>query len=83
MSSQTYLAVLSHRQAEAAPTFYHSFTILDEHLVTVDGLGAIRLNDPDDIDWQVEVFTLMQGSALDPAASRAVLDGLAARFAAR
>ncbi len=32
-----------------APTFYHSFTILDEHLVTADGLGAIRLNDPDDI----------------------------------
>lgn len=66
-----------------APTFYHSFTILDEHLVTADGLGAIRLNDPDDIAWQIEVFTRMQQAALDPEASRAVLDGLAARFAAR
>jgi hypothetical protein len=66
-----------------APTFYHSFTIHDEHLVTADGLGAIRLSDPDDIAWQIEVFTRMQQAALDPAASRAVLDGLAARFAAR
>ncbi|MGH3932931.1 MAG: helix-turn-helix domain-containing protein [Pseudonocardiaceae bacterium] len=66
-----------------APTFYHSFTILDEHLVTADGLGAIRLSDPDDIAWQIEVFTRMQQAALDPQASRAVLDGLAARFAAR
>ncbi|MGH3898736.1 MAG: Scr1 family TA system antitoxin-like transcriptional regulator [Pseudonocardiaceae bacterium] len=66
-----------------APTFYHSFTILDEHLVTADGLGAIRLNDPDDIAWQIEVFTRMQQAALDPAASRAVFEGLAARFSAR
>ncbi|MGH3547430.1 MAG: helix-turn-helix domain-containing protein [Pseudonocardiaceae bacterium] len=66
-----------------APTFYHSFTILDEHLVVADGLGGIRLHDPDDIAWQIEVFTRMQQAALDPAASRAVLDGLAARFAAR
>ncbi|MGH3840819.1 MAG: helix-turn-helix domain-containing protein [Pseudonocardiaceae bacterium] len=66
-----------------APTFYHSFTILDEHLVVADSLGAIQLSDPDDIAWQIEVFTRMQQAALDPAASRAVLDGLAARFAAR
>lgn len=44
-----------------------------------DSLGAIQLNDPDDIAWQVEVFTRMQQAALDPAASRAVLEGLAAR----
>ena len=37
----------------------------------------------DDTAWQIEVFTRMQRAALDPAASRAVLDGLAARFAAR
>jgi transcriptional regulator with XRE-family HTH domain len=66
-----------------APTFYHSFTIHDDQLVVADSLGAIRLNDPDDIAWQIEVFTRMQQAALDPAASRAVLDGLAARFAAR
>ncbi|MFY9806475.1 MAG: helix-turn-helix transcriptional regulator [Pseudonocardiaceae bacterium] len=66
-----------------APTFYHSFTILDDQMVIADSLGAIRLNDPDDIAWQIEVFTRMQAAALDPAASRAVLDGLAARFAAR
>ena len=41
------------------------------------------LSDPDDIAWQIEVFTRMQRAALDPAASRAVLEGLAARFAAR
>lgn len=66
-----------------APTFYHSFTLHDDHLVTADGLGEIQLSDPDDIAWQVEVFTRMQHAALDPQASRAVLDGLAARFAAR
>ncbi len=66
-----------------APTFYHSFTLLDDHLVTADSIGAIQLSDPDDIAWQIEVFTRMQRAALDPAASRAVLDGLAARFAAR
>ncbi|MGH3899853.1 MAG: Scr1 family TA system antitoxin-like transcriptional regulator [Pseudonocardiaceae bacterium] len=66
-----------------ASTFYHSFTLLDEHLVTADSIGEILLSDPDDIAWQIEVFTRMQQAALDPAASRAVLDGLAARFAAR
>jgi transcriptional regulator with XRE-family HTH domain len=66
-----------------APTFYHSFTLLDEQMVTADSIGAIQLNDPDDIAWQIEVFTRMQRAALDPPASRAVLDGLAARFAAR
>jgi transcriptional regulator with XRE-family HTH domain len=66
-----------------APTFYHSFTIHDEHLVTADGLGSIRINDPDEITWQIEVFTRMQQAALDPAASRAVLEALAIRFAAR
>lgn len=66
-----------------APTFYHSFTIHDDQLVVADSLGAIQLSDPDDIAWQIEVFTRMQQAALDPAASRAVLDGLAARFAAR
>jgi transcriptional regulator with XRE-family HTH domain len=66
-----------------APTFYHSFTILDEHLVVADSLGAIRLHDPDDIAWQIEVFTRMQQAALDPVASRVVLEGLAARFAIR
>jgi hypothetical protein len=66
-----------------APTFYHSFTVLDDHLVTANSIGAIQLSDPDDIAWQIEVFTRMQGAALDPAASRAVLEGLAARFAAR
>ena len=66
-----------------APTFYHSFTVLDDHLVTADSIGAIQLSDPDDIAWQIEVLTRMQRAALDPAASRAVLEGLAARFAAR
>ncbi|MGH3935338.1 MAG: helix-turn-helix domain-containing protein [Pseudonocardiaceae bacterium] len=66
-----------------APTFYHSFTIHDDQLVVADSLGAIQLNDPEDIAWQIEVFTRMQQTALDPAASRAVLGGLAARFAAR
>lgn len=66
-----------------APTFYHSFTIFDEHLVAADGLGGIRLHDPDEIAWQIKVFTRMQQAALDPAASRAVLEGLAARFATR
>ncbi len=66
-----------------APTFYHSFTILDDQMVTADGLGAIRINDPDEIAWQIEVFTRMQEAALDPAESRAVLEGLAARFANR
>jgi uncharacterized protein DUF5753 len=66
-----------------APTFYHSFTLLDEQMVTADGIGATQLDDSDDIAWQIEVFTRMQRAALDPAASRAVLDGLAARFAAR
>jgi hypothetical protein len=42
-----------------------------------------QLNDPDDIAWQIEVFARMQRTALEPAASRAVLDGLVARFAAR
>lgn len=62
-----------------APTFYHSFTIHDEQLVTADSLGEVQLNDPDDIAWQIEVFARMQRTALDPAASRAVLDGLVAR----
>lgn len=66
-----------------APTFYHSFTLFDDHLVGADSIGAIRLNDPDDVAWQIEVFTRMQQAALDPQASRAVLEGLAARFAAR
>jgi hypothetical protein len=66
-----------------APTFYHSFTVNDDYLVTADSIGEIQLHDPDDIAWQIEVFTRMQQAALDPAASRAVLDGLAARFAAR
>ena len=66
-----------------APTFYHSFTIFDEHLVAADGLGGIRLHDPDEIAWQIEVFTRMQQAALDPAASRALLEGLAIRFATR
>jgi transcriptional regulator with XRE-family HTH domain len=66
-----------------APTFYHSFTIHDEHLVTADGLGSIRIHDPDEIAWQIEVFTRMQQAAIDPSASRAVLEGLAARFATR
>jgi hypothetical protein len=66
-----------------APTFYHSFTILDEHLVTADGLGGIQIHDPDEIAWQIEVFTRMQQAALDPAASRAFLEGLAVRFATR
>jgi hypothetical protein len=62
-----------------APTFYHSFTIQDDHLVVADGLGSIRINDPDEIAWQIEVFTRMQQAALDPAASRALLEGLAIR----
>ena len=66
-----------------APTFYHSFTVDDDHLVTADSIGEILLSDPDDIAWQIEVFTRMQRAALDPEASRAVLDGLAVRFAAR
>ena len=66
-----------------APTFYYSFTLLDDHLVVAESIGEIQLSDPDDIAWQIEVFTRMQRAALDPAASRAVLDGLAARFAAR
>ncbi len=66
-----------------APTFYHSFTLHDDHLVTADGIGEIQLSDPDDVAWQLEVFTRMQQAALDPQASRAVLDGLAARFATR
>jgi transcriptional regulator with XRE-family HTH domain len=66
-----------------APTFYHSCTILDDHLVTAESLGAIRLHDPDDIAWQIEVFTRMQQAALDPVASRAMLQGLAVRFAVR
>jgi transcriptional regulator with XRE-family HTH domain len=66
-----------------APTFYHSFTIDDDHLVAAESIGEILLSDPDDIAWQIEVFTRMQRAALDPVASRAVLDGLAARFAAR
>lgn len=68
----------------ARQALYHSFTVHDEQLVTADSLGEIQLNDPDDIAWQSEVFTRMQRTALDPAASRAVLDGLAAtRFTAR
>ena len=55
----------------------------DDHLVTADSIGEILLSDPDDIAWQIEVFTRMQRAALDPEASRAVLDGLAVRFAAR
>ncbi|MGQ0775521.1 MAG: helix-turn-helix domain-containing protein [Pseudonocardiales bacterium] len=66
-----------------APTFYHSFTILDDHMVAADSIGEILLSDPDEIAWQIEVFTRMQRAALDPQASRAVLEGLAARFAAR
>ncbi|MGH8886966.1 MAG: helix-turn-helix domain-containing protein [Egibacteraceae bacterium] len=66
-----------------APTFYHSFTIHDDRLVTADSLGAVHLSDPDELAWQIEVFTRMQQAALEPEASRAVLDGLAARFAAR
>lgn len=66
-----------------APTFYHSCTILDEHLVVADSLGAIQINDPDEIAWQIEVFTRMQQAALEPTASRALLEGLAIRFATR
>jgi hypothetical protein len=66
-----------------APTFYHSSTIQDEHLVVADGLGAIRLHDPEEIAWQIEVFTRMQRAALDPAASRALPEDLAIRFATR
>jgi photosystem II stability/assembly factor-like uncharacterized protein len=66
-----------------APTFYHSFTVDDDHLVTAGSIGEILLSDPDDIAWQIEVFTRMQRAALDPEASRAVLNGLAVRFAAR
>jgi hypothetical protein len=51
--------------------------------VVADSLGSIRINDPDEITWQIEVFTRMQQAALDPAASRAVLEALAIRFAAR
>ncbi|MGH3906736.1 MAG: helix-turn-helix domain-containing protein [Pseudonocardiaceae bacterium] len=66
-----------------APTFYHSFTLHDDHLVTADSLGEIQLRDPDDISWQAEIFTRMQRTALDPQASRAVLHGLVARFTIR
>ncbi|MGH8902022.1 MAG: helix-turn-helix domain-containing protein [Egibacteraceae bacterium] len=66
-----------------APTFYHSFTVHDDRLVTADSLGAVRLSDPVEVAWQIEVFARMQQAALAPEASRAVLDGLAARFAAR
>jgi transcriptional regulator with XRE-family HTH domain len=66
-----------------APTFYYSFTIQDDHLVVADGLGSIRINDPEEIAWQIEVFASMQQAALDPAASRALLEGLAIRFATR
>lgn len=66
-----------------APTFYHSFTVDDDHLVTADGIGEIWLNDPEDVAWQIEVFTRMQQAALDPQASRALIGGLAARFTAR
>jgi len=66
-----------------APTFYYSFTLHDEHMVTAESIGQIQLSDPDEIAWQVEVFTQMQQAALDPDTSRAVLNGLAARFAAR
>ena len=52
-------------------------------MVTADSIGEVLLSDPEDIAWQIEVFTRMQRAALDPAASRAVLDGLAVRFAAR
>lgn len=61
----------------------HSFTLLDDHLVTADSIGAFQLSDPDDIVWQIEVFTRVQGPHWNPAASRAVLEGPAARFAAR
>jgi hypothetical protein len=43
----------------------------------------VHLSDPEEIAWQLDVFTRMQQAALDPDASRAVLVGLAARFAAR
>jgi hypothetical protein len=66
-----------------APTFYHSFTVDDDHLVTAESIGHIRLSDPDEIAWQIEVFTQMQQAALDPAASRDLLHGLAARFTTR
>jgi transcriptional regulator with XRE-family HTH domain len=66
-----------------APTFFHSFTIHDDQLVTADSLGEVRLSDPEDVAWQIEVFDRMQQAALGPEASRAVLDGLAARFATR
>lgn len=62
---------------------YHSFTLHDEHLVTGDSIGEVWLSDPDDIAWQIEVFTRLSRAALDPTASRAVLDGLAIRFADR
>jgi hypothetical protein len=55
------------------------FTLHDEHLLTADSIGEILLSDPDDIAWQIEVFTRMQQAALNPSASRAVLDGLATR----
>lgn len=66
-----------------APTFYHSFTVHDERLVVGDSLGSIRIHDPEEIAWQIEVFTSMQQAALDPVASRAMLEGLAVRFASR
>lgn len=66
-----------------APTFYYSFTLHDDRLVTAESIGEIQLSDPDEIVWQIEVFTQMQQAALDPAASRDLLHGLAARFATR
>lgn len=41
----------------------HSFTLLDDHLVTAESIGAFQLSDPDDIVWQIEVFTRVQGRA--------------------
>ncbi|MGH8929334.1 MAG: Scr1 family TA system antitoxin-like transcriptional regulator [Egibacteraceae bacterium] len=67
----------------AAPTFYHSFTIHDDRLVTADSLAEIRLSDQTDIAYHIDVFTRMQHASLDPTASRAVLGGLAARFSTR
>lgn len=61
----------------------YSFTLHDEHLVTGDSIGEFWLSDPDDIAWQIEVFTRLSRAALDPTASRAVLDGPAVRFADR
>lgn len=66
-----------------APTFYHSFILHDDYLVTAESIGEIQLNDPDEIAWQIEAFTRLQQAALDPAASRDLLHGLAARFATR